>query len=262
MTSSSHIAGSATPVNTDMFTLPSLTQDELDAHERDWLEYYAGEMLASEAKWDGQGLAFYWLDPQPGYVRSIDWDAFIPEPKAPGRREFRFTLIGGGQICAIENWHWHVDLRGVNLFLTNYPGPSLRVTAHIGDAVHRYRGEVESGAGPGEMSAEAVVFPHSVPQIIAERVGRTLAAIDATPDNFYALLDGTTSCAICNRPLRDEVSQLIGVGPNCARSLNIPHSMAAAGRRLALRKQLLAGSHTPPSLVGVRSPGKPAASKV
>ena len=88
------------------------------------------------------------------------------------------------------------------------------------------------------MNAEAVLF-RNTPQNIIERVAATLRAIDCTPDNFYALLDGASHCAICAHPLRDEISKLIGVGPDCAKAFGIPHSMAAASKRLALRRQLL-----------------------
>lgn len=59
-------------------------------------------------------------------------------------------------------------------------------------------------------------------------------------ENFYALLDGADRCAFCRHPLRDEVSKLVAVGPDCARQYGIPHTLEAASRRLALRKKLLA----------------------
>ena len=74
---------------------------------------------------------------------------------------------------------------------------------------------------------------------IADRVAATLHAIDHKPENFFALLDGATGCAFCQRPLTDEISKLIGVGPDCARQSNIPHNLAAANRRLELRRRLL-----------------------
>jgi hypothetical protein len=59
-------------------------------------------------------------------------------------------------------------------------------------------------------------------------------------ENFYALLDGTDRCAICRHPLRDQVSKLCGVGPDCAKLYGIPHTLEAASKRLELRKKLLA----------------------
>ena len=78
-------------------------------------------------------------------------------------------------------------------------------------------------------------------QPIADRVAATLRAIGYDPENFYALLDNSEGCAICGRPLRDEISKLIGVGPSCAHSNDIPHSMEAASKRLERRRELLAG---------------------
>ena len=76
-------------------------------------------------------------------------------------------------------------------------------------------------------------------QEIADRTAATLCAIDRKLENFYALLDGSNGCAICGRPLRDEISKLVGVGPECASKQNIPHNLRAAEDRLTLRKKLL-----------------------
>jgi hypothetical protein len=35
------------------------------------------------------------------------------------------------------------------------------------------------------------------------------------------------------------VSKLVGVGPDCAQAFGIPHSIAAAEKRLKLREELL-----------------------
>jgi hypothetical protein len=217
-----------------------LTREELDEIERECREWTYGYMQASEDEWTRKGLAFHWLDTEPTYVSPIDWDMFIPDPSAPCRRIFRFTLIGGGQIAAVEHWHratWGGG--GEPPFeprLSDYPGPSFVVTAHVGDHVGRYRGHL--GGPVAEMQAKAVLF-RNAPQAVIERVAATLQAIDCNRDHFFALLDGATSCAICGRPLRDEISKLVGVGPNCAHALGIPHSKEAAGKRLQLRRQLL-----------------------
>ena len=59
---------------------------------------------------------------------------------------------------------------------------------------------------------------------------------------FHALLDPSQGCAFCHRPLRDEISKLVGVGPDCARKHRIPHSMAAANKRLEIRRKILGES--------------------
>jgi len=93
------------------------------------------------------------------------------------------------------------------------------------------------------MATYAVVFDQGTPQDIANRTAATLRAIDNKADNFHALLDGATGCAICGRPLRDEVSKLCAVGPDCAHHHGFPHSTAAANKRLELRRRLLNSKH-------------------
>ena len=43
------------------------------------------------------------------------------------------------------------------------------------------------------------------------------------------------ACVICARPLSDEVSKAIGVGPDCAAHYGVPHSVEAANRVQAAR---------------------------
>jgi hypothetical protein len=92
------------------------------------------------------------------------------------------------------------------------------------------------------MDSDAVVFPCGTPQEIVNRTAATLRAIDCRPDNFYALLDGSRGCALCSRALKDEISKLVGVGPDCARRNGIPHNHAAASKRLELRRRILGGA--------------------
>jgi hypothetical protein len=116
--------------------------------------------------------------------------------------------------------------------------PELLVTAHVDEGLRRYSGCLSHGA-VCEMATHAVLFFKSTAQDIADRVAATLRAINTTPENFFALLDGSTGCAFCNRPLTDEISKLIGVGPDCAKQNNTPHNLAAANHRLELRRKLL-----------------------
>jgi hypothetical protein len=215
----------------------TFTKEELDAIERDWREHYTPEMLTLEQKWEARDLRFYWIDPSPWYVSPVDWNVYagVPEPKQPCRRVFRFSLIGGGQIEAVEDWQWF-SLSNGEKFLTHHPGPRLTVTAHVGSGVHRFHGKVDGFCY--EVQANAVVFSHT-PQEVVDRVGRTFVAMGDSAEHFHALLASRTRCATCNRPLSDEVSKLVGVGPDCARTLNIPHSLTAASRRLELRRQIL-----------------------
>ena len=81
-------------------------------------------------------------------------------------------------------------------------------------------------------------FSPLAPQAIVDDCARILD-VSQDADNFYALLDGKTRCAICRHVLRDEVSKLVGVGPDCAQRYGIPHTLAAASKRLELRRTLL-----------------------
>jgi hypothetical protein len=201
-------------------------------------------MLWQEDLWQQCGLVFAWIDPKPVWVSAADWspyveDGFPPYPTRPCRRIFRLSLIGGGQIRVTTD-HDRPWAENEKEFWPE-ADPELLVTAHVNEGLHRYSGCLSHGA-VCEMATYAVLFSKATPQDIADRVAATLRAIDKKPENFFALLDGSTGCAFCNRPLKDEVSKLIGVGPDCAQQSGIPHSMKAASARLALRQKLL-GEH-------------------
>jgi Family of unknown function (DUF6011) len=195
-------------------------------------------------KWRAHGKVFAWIDQQPTWISAADWTdygcdgGFPPDPTAPCRRRLRFSLIGGGQVRVTEIWEIRPDEFGCGGLpdLGCIRDKELFITAH-GES-RRHVGYLSHGA-IAEMATRAVVFPRRTPQTIADRTAATLRAIDNTPRNFFALLDGSKGCAFCGRLLRDPVSKLIGVGPDCARDNNIPHSLAAANRRLELRRELL-----------------------
>jgi hypothetical protein len=113
----------------------------------------------------------------------------------------------------------------------------LMVTNAWDSALYRYRGTLQ-GTPAFEMNADAVVFNRGTPQAVADRTANILNLVWRADENFFALLDGVDRCAICNKPLRDKVSKLVGVGPDCARHYGIPHTLEAAGKRLELRKEL------------------------
>ncbi len=172
-----------------------------------------------------------------------DWWIYadIPDPIVPCERIIRFDLIGGGQIKAIEKFRKHgPEPDGFSMMIRDEL--ELHVTAHRGDVIKHARGVYTYAdlRGPGEMNCYAVVFSPDADQEIADRVAATFRAIGDSSDSFFAMLVGGLHCAFCNRPLRDELSRLIGVGPDCAQQHRIPHSHAAAEKRLVLRRGLLA----------------------
>jgi hypothetical protein len=96
------------------------------------------------------------------------------------------------------------------------------------------------------------------PQPVADRAAGTFRLLTYTdlvgkdirgpdPENFAALLDRSSRCCVCRRPLRDHVSTLLGIGPDCAKQWNLPHSLEAANRILQRRKELL-GEAQPPRM--------------
>jgi hypothetical protein len=217
-------------------TMTAGIQNRDDPEEMGFYESALRYMRKREADWLRQGFSVTWVDPEPMWVSACDWDMFLEDPSAPGRRIYRLSLQGGGQISVVEIWAPINCGDGVDRWLSCYR-PSLIVSAHTPDGLIRYRGTLESACS--EMHAHAVKFRNVVPADVADRVAATLRAIDTTPDNFYALLDGSQGCAFCCHPLRDEVSKLVGVGPDCARKHNVPHSMAAASKRLEIRRKIL-----------------------
>ena len=46
-------------------------------------------------------------------------------------------------------------------------------------------------------------------------------------------------CCVCGRALRDHVNTLLGIGPDCAQHMRLPHGLAAADPIVQRRKELL-----------------------
>lgn len=63
------------------------------------------------------------------------------------------------------------------------------------------------------------------PQSVTDEVAAKLWQVYRDPGNAFA---GMPWCGCCRRALTDEVSQRLGVGPECARQLGIPHGLTAA----------------------------------
>lgn len=199
----------------------------------------------AEAEWSKQRLTWAWLyEPDifnPGFQT---WA--IEDPKHPCRRIIRFSLPGDGQLRVIQEFVLHHrDVYEDRIYPKwDHVEPEmmieahLRVTMEVDGRLHRYCGTAQS-TYPREMSASAVVFDRGTPQVVAIHSVKILELI-RQPENFFALLDGTDRCAFCRHPLRDEVSKLVAVGPDCAKQYGIPHTLEAATKRLALRKKLLA----------------------
>jgi hypothetical protein len=155
-------------------------------------------------------------------------------------RTFRMTLLGGGQITAREKFERPEVIpedEGVYCRERN-----LRVTADAGNGLQRFNGIIENGGC--EMCTHAVLFLPGTPQSIADRVAATFRLLGAPGeppdrDNFMALLDRSEQCCVCNRALRDHPSTLLGIGPDCAKQMGLPHGLQAANKILQRRRELL-----------------------
>ena len=205
-------------------------------------------MAELEAKWRGKGKTFSWFRKEPDYASGyLSW-FFLDDPTEPCARVFRFSMIGGGQIKTSQKWDWRQwpdgrtkhdtwgtwkDDNTVLCRVDRYP--TVTVVAHASTGVQRYRGGIDGHLS--DCPASAAVFDRRVPQEIVDRVAATPAATTVDEDTFYALLDFSEGCAFCRRPLRDEISKLVAVGPDCARKHGVPHSMAAASKRLESTSQ-------------------------
>jgi hypothetical protein len=223
-----------------------MSTPEIEAEAAQWVQWCADHMREKENEWTGHRYHFAWIDREPTFCTVSNWhmlfanncELAFPNPAAPCKRILRFSLLGGGQIRTIE----HFKANTLNWVELKFPPTwcqkiDLKVTAHSNGTITMAVGQKYRGYR-GEMNAEAVVLTKGN-QDLAERTAATFRLINDEADNFFALLDGTGGCAICGRSLRDEISKLVGVGPECASHYRIPHNKEAAVQRLALREKLL-----------------------
>jgi hypothetical protein len=227
------------------------TDPDNDGEDFKFFTWCCHSMLEQEDFWSQCGLVWAWIDERPVWS-PVHWTCgefgVLPEPDGPILRRFRLTLLGGGQIRVSEQFEPMSVSRddGTPRFIRYEP--KLRVTADAGEGLRRFNGIID---GPVyEMSARAAVFLPGTPQSIADRVAATFRLLtyadrlgtsvrSPDPNNFMALLDRSERCCICRRSLHDHVSTLLGIGPDCARQMRLPHSLEAANRILERRKQLL-----------------------
>jgi hypothetical protein len=194
-------------------------------------------MFVCEEEWRRRRRVFCWIDQEPTWISAAYWYyPILQDPERPCVRRFRLSLLGGGQIKVTENFVWSVSDG-----LLGCGEPKLEVWADTVMGVRVCRGVLSHGSIL-EMSAYAVVFPRGTSQEIADRTAATLRLIGDHPDNFYALLSRGQRCGCCSRPLKDEISMLLGIGPDCAQAMGMPHNIAFTDRILARRRELLGGS--------------------
>jgi hypothetical protein len=252
-------------INLADFERPMTKEEQESADEYGRLsEQWCREGMAEcGAKWKAEGKIFAWCKDEPEWAPHCQvfvgkfWeDEREPFPTMPCQITTWFSLIGGGRIGVVQRWQWFraTHTTRTKELARSYPlykiwqdertllvevsvvDHRLIVQAHTSDGLYRCTGNLHTHQC--DIFAYAAVFNGGVPQEIADRVAKTLGAVD-WKDSYYALLDSSEGCTFCGRPLRDEVSQLVGVGPDCARKHGIPHSMAAANKRLEIRRKIL-----------------------
>jgi hypothetical protein len=202
-------------------------------------------VLEHEDRWQQCGLVWAWVDERPVWVPVACSFDFLENPPREMTRTFRMTLLGGGQITVREDFERSKVIPDEGVYCVE---PKLRVTADAGNGLQRFSGIIESTGC--EMGAHAVLFLPGTPQGIADRVAATfrlLGAPNGWPnlDNFMALLDRSEQCCVCNRALRDHPSTLLGIGPDCAKQMGLPHGLQAANKILQRRRELLGGIGEP-----------------
>jgi hypothetical protein len=214
----------------------------------------ANEMLLREDLWRQCGLTWAWIDERPVWVSPVDWcPAILPDgpilrdPETATDRRFRFTMLGGGQITATERFRFSTLLACAEPILRREQY-ELNATTDGGDGIRRFRGVIQGVRR--EMHAEAALFTPGTPQGVADRVAATFRLLTAAEqvgtsvrcldaNNLLALLDRGKHCCICRRPLRDRVSTLLGIGPDCAKRMGLPHGLEVADKILKRRRELL-----------------------
>jgi hypothetical protein len=103
----------------------------------------------------------------------------------PGKRVFRFTLIGGGEICPIENWRVVTLTDGETGLECPWNRHKLIATLHDSHSV--YPGMID-GQHVTDFSPDAAAFEGGMPHDVAERAAAMLSAIETDPDAFDAFL--------------------------------------------------------------------------
>jgi hypothetical protein len=225
------------------------TDPEADEEPYGFFTSACHEMLEQEDYWRQCRLIWSWIDERPVWLSPVDWHVdILPDPGRELTRRFRFTLLGGGQITVSEQFKRSSISTSDSSPHFYCLHPDLRVIADAGEGLRRFSGTITGFHF--EMNAEAVLFLPGTPQSIADRVAATfrlltykhLVGTDVRgpdPDNFSALLDRSERCCVCNRALRDHVSTLLGIGPDCAEQMHLQHGLAAANKLIQRRRELL-----------------------
>lgn len=155
-----------------------------------------------------------------GVLRQMDTAARIKVPLALGVVDAEITFESYQR-----EWRNALDEVTVEAFLVSkFP---VRIISNGMTFAHGYIEDHHAC----EMCVWHVVLIGQQHQATADALAKVLDAINADssfPETLPAYLPNAKRCFHCNRPLTDQVSRTLGLGPDCADKLGVAHSEAAA----------------------------------
>ncbi len=227
-------------MNEDTLQFERPTKEECDEYEREW----RAACITRSAELEAIHHNLVWVDPEPEWVSATSWidelDKLVTPPTEGDtfKTAIRLMLPGGSPRDEVRIT---VEFRrGEPHIVPWFPNdPTLRVTVFADDGAQRWHA--------GRISNEANEIDRSyitgLPVPVAERVAALIRTIALTATwDAAGLLRAIQphradrlSCICCARPLRDEVSKAIGIGPDCAAGLGIPHNLSTAHKAAKAR---------------------------
>ena len=251
-----------------MAALSGEPDDEDEASNLDWDRigaYYRATIPAEVAKIEATGHRCFPIDdvdPVPFEMFIVDGSDFMNCPVKPTQYISRWAL-NDLEIQLTRHWtEKHFDY----LCEATAPG-AIRVRYQDQDGVEReyfkrHDGTYRSGLYVDEFtfrvtsgkltrlsgsikhfgcefSQDFVTVRAGADLELAQQVADALKVIADTgldDAKLAALRAYGSRCSHCNRPLKDEVSKVLGVGPDCAKTQRIPHTLEFARRVQVLRK--------------------------
>ena len=239
-------------IPTPNYVWPAMPPPDMDDDEREF--FASAQREAERVQLATPGL--HWIDPAPVWLESDWWTnhLFYLAADRADRNEvavaLRLKLPGGlpedelRLTARFQRDRSRAAGDDDEFLQWSATSIALRVTVRTDDGLRRHHlGTIEH-----TLTEMGQAFITGLPADVAERVATLMREInDCTPCNVpdpqggglqpylkslnWFRADGA-HCIVCHRPLRDEVSKVIGIGPDCAAGLGVPHTLGEAGRVL------------------------------
>lgn len=242
---------------------PMNDQTEVATEDDDEFEGWARAHVAKHPASRAPNTA--WIDLDPAWMPKAGWLTGLihlmrppTDTSALWKTRWRFSLPGGDPIdTLVVNFAGRfISDRRLAALLGDWQTSitSIRVTVNDATGFKRYYDGMILDATEGcEMRQWCVT---GLPVDIAERVAMLIRNVfdeflgpsfpdlfhDSTPEEKGEFLStirphlaDRLRCYSCGRALSDEVSKALGIGPDCAAAVGIPHTQAAAHRALGER---------------------------